>query len=256
MPEIQQLADSMLAAAGTVLGRLIDAPVTASSSTRNDHEGSIHTDGAELVTLAAIPSLGIQIVVRFPTADIGHVVNIMLGGGDEGGEMGAMQLSIVSETVSQIAGAMAEQLAKELGASADGVQAQLCNDATNIPPPPFESYEGTVQIGSDAAPHVAIDFDGIAVSKIAGQSAPEPAAQPQPKPQPQAAKPTPQREAPNAQTISFTAMQPTQIRAAQPGHANLDLVHDVPLQISAVLGKTGLTLRDVVDRARRGGRRR
>ena len=39
-------------------------------------------------------------------------------------------------------------------------------------------------------------------------------------------------------------MSPTQSRA-QAGN-NLDLVHDVPLQISAVLGKTALTLRDVV----------
>jgi flagellar motor switch protein FliN/FliY len=39
-------------------------------------------------------------------------------------------------------------------------------------------------------------------------------------------------------------MTPTSARSL---HAsNLDLVHDVPLQISAVLGKTALTLRDVV----------
>lgn len=249
MPEIQQLADSMLEAAGAVLGRLIDAPVTASSVIRNDHEGSVRTDGTELVTLAAVPSLGISVVVRFLTADIGHVVNVMLGGGeDEGAEMGAMQLSIVSETVSQIAGAMAERLATELGASADGVHAQLCSDATNVPPPPFESYEGTIQVGTDASPLVAIDFDGIAVSKIKGPSATAaapvaPVVEEQPV---QAAKAAPRRDGPHAQTISFTPMQPTQIRAAQPGQANLDLVHDVPLQISAVLGKTGLTLRDVV----------
>ncbi len=41
-------------------------------------------------------------------------------------------------------------------------------------------------------------------------------------------------------------MQPTAVRPAQPGQANLDLVHDVPLQISAVLGKTVMPLREVV----------
>ncbi|HEY8297263.1 MAG TPA: flagellar motor switch protein FliN [Candidatus Baltobacteraceae bacterium] len=229
MPDIQQLADSMLAAAGTVLGRLVDEPIGASGTNRNDHEGSIRMEEGHLVTVAGVPSLGAQLVVRFGSADLARVVALMLGGADEGGELGAMQLSIVSETVSQIAAAMAEQLAKELGASADGIHAELCNDATNVPPPPFESYEGTIQVGEIAA-HVAIDFDGIAVSKIA----------------PPAAKGPPKREAPNAQAVTFTPMTPTPSRAAQPGRANLDLVHDVPLQISAVLGRTGLTLRDVV----------
>jgi flagellar motor switch protein FliN/FliY len=41
-------------------------------------------------------------------------------------------------------------------------------------------------------------------------------------------------------------MQPTPVRAAHPGQANLDLVHDVPLQISAVLGKSVMPLREVV----------
>jgi flagellar motor switch protein FliN/FliY len=41
-------------------------------------------------------------------------------------------------------------------------------------------------------------------------------------------------------------MQPTPMRTAAPGHANLDLVHDVPLEISAVLGQTELSLREVV----------
>jgi flagellar motor switch protein FliN/FliY len=41
-------------------------------------------------------------------------------------------------------------------------------------------------------------------------------------------------------------MPPTPVRTAQPGQANLDLVHDVPLQISAVLGKTVMPLREVV----------
>ncbi len=41
-------------------------------------------------------------------------------------------------------------------------------------------------------------------------------------------------------------MTPTAIRPAAPGQSNLDLVHDVPLEISAVLGQTELSLREVV----------
>src|SRR5580692_6107801 len=129
MPDMQQLAESMLAAAGAVLGRLVEQPATVADTKRDDHEGSIRTDGDALATLAEIPSLGAQIVVRFPKPDMQQIVGLMLGG-DEAVEMGPMQLSIASETVSQIANAMVEQLAKDIGTSADGVHAALCNDAT------------------------------------------------------------------------------------------------------------------------------
>ena len=241
MPDIQQLTDAMLEAAGTVLGRLVEQPVAASAAMRNDHEGSIKIDADTLVTVAEIPSLAIRVVVRFGAGDIGKIVNLMLGGGDDSAEMGAMQLSIVSETVSQIAAAMAEQLAKGVSASTEGVHADLCTDATNLPAPPFASYEGTIQVGAEVAPEIAIDFDGIALSKIGGspESVREPVA---------AAAPSPKRSQapqPAAQPVSFSSMSPTPARAAHAG-TNLDLVHDVPLQISAVLGKTALTLRDVV----------
>ncbi len=261
MPDIQQLTDAMLEAAGTVLGRLVEQPVAASAATRNDHEGSIKIDADTLVTVAEIPSLGIRVVVRFNVAEIGKIVNLMLGGADDSAEMGAMQLSIVSETVSQIAAAMAEQLAKGVGASSDGVHADLCTDATNLPAPPFASYEGAIQVGAEVAPQIAIDFDGIALGKIGGSQEAEveaaiaaamepvavavPAAPAAAAPAPAPAPKRPQPPTPPAQPVSFASMTPTAQRASQGGN-NLDLVHDVPLQISAVLGKTALTLRDVV----------
>ena len=236
MADIQQLTASMLHAAGTVLGRLVDEPVAASATTRRDHEGSIKLDADTLVTCAEIPSIGIKVVVRFASSDIAEVVNAMLGGADDTAEMGAMQLSIVSETVSQIAAAMAEDLAKGLGVDWSGVRADLCTDATNLPPPPFASFEGTIQVGS-SAPVVTIDFDGIALSKISGPE-PAPAAA-------TAATRANRTPAPSAQPVAFAPMAPTAPRSN--GSSNsLDLVHDVPLQISAVLGKTALTLRDVV----------
>ena len=257
MPDIQQLTDAMLEAAGTVLGRLVEQPVAASAAMRNDHEGSIKIDADTLVTVAEIPSLAIRVVVRFNAGDIGKIVNIMLGG-DDSAEMGAMQLSIVSETVSQIAAAMAEQLAKGVGASGDGVHADLCTDATNLPAPPFASYEGTIQVGAEVAPEIAIDFDGIAMAKIGGTAEAE-VATPVVVPEPVAAAPVaaaavaaapakparPQPPPPAAQPVAFATMAPTPVRSSHGGN-NLDLVHDVPLQISAVLGKTALTLRDVV----------
>jgi len=250
MPDIQQLTDAMLEAAGTVLGRLVEQPVAASAAVRNDHAGSIKIDGDTLVTVAEIPSLGVRVVVRFASSEIAKVVNLMLGGADDGAELGAMQLSIVSETVSQIAAAMVEPLARGVGASTEGLHASLCNDATNLPAPPFASYEGTVQVGADVCARIAVDFDGIALAKLGGvqeeaaheaeavfaaaaSAAVASAAAPRRGP------------APAAQPVAFASMAPTAARGAHGGN-NLDLVHDVPLQISAVLGKTALTLRDVV----------
>jgi flagellar motor switch protein FliN len=249
MSDLEHLAESMLAAASTVLGRLVEQPAAATGTARNDHQGSIRTDGTELVTLAEVPSLGAKIVVRFPRADMQAVVGIMLGGAGDMGEMGPMQLSIASETVSQIAVAMAEQLARELNVSADGVRAELCTDAGVLPPPPFESYDGMIQVGEDLVPHVSIDFAAITRSKL-GIDKVESAAPPAPEPVVEekivARKPRPGAPPPDAQNVSYTPMQPTPSRPAQSGQANLDLVHDVPLQISAVLGKTVMPLREVV----------
>src|SRR5579883_625479 len=235
MGDIQHLTDAMLEAAANVLGRLVEQPVAATGTVRHDHEGSIRIDDETLVTSAHIPSLGVQITVRFACADIEQIVHLMLGG-EQSPEMGAMQRSIVSETVSQIAGAMAEELAKGLGIDWSGIRAELCTDATNLPAPPFASYEGTVQVGVSVAPVITIDFDGIALSKIGG---------PEPAPVAEPVKSAARVPAPAAAAVAFAPMTPTPARSI-PGQANLDLVHDVPLQICAVLGKTALTLRDVV----------
>jgi flagellar motor switch protein FliN/FliY len=250
MPDTQQLADSMLAAAGAVLGRLVEQSASVGAATRDDHDGSIRTDGDELVSLATIPSLGAQLVVRFPTTDMQQIVGVMLGGGDEVTEMGPMQLSIASETVSQIATAMVEELAKQLGTSADGAHASMCTDATLLPPPPFVSYGGKVDVGGDLHPRISVDFAAITLSKLGlGSVSASEASAPKTREPEAAAAPAKKRPAPapaDAQNVAYTKMPPTPVRAAQPGQANLDLVHDVPLQISAVLGKTVMPLREVV----------
>ncbi len=78
-------------------------------------------------------------VTRFVKADIGAVVALMLGTPGDDAEMDAMQLSIVAETVAQIATAMGEALASETGASGDGVTSEVVNDAGGFPVPPFTS---------------------------------------------------------------------------------------------------------------------
>jgi len=261
MLDLQVLAEGMFRTAAGVLGRLVELPAAAGSPERRDHAGSIRTDGEELVALAEIPALGAQIVVRFLSADMQRIVALMLGGGEaEGFEMGPMQLSIASETVSQIAAAMAEQLARDLDVSTDGIHASLCTDIAAIPPPPFESYEATIELGDQVQPRIAVDFAAITRSKMesalraamgsAAETAESAGAAGEPvsptAEAPAAAAPRRTEPPTDVQAAAFTPLQPTSVRTAPPGQANLDLVHDVPLQVSAVLGKTVMPLREVV----------
>ncbi len=239
MMQIDNLADAMFTAAATVLGRLVEQSAVAGASMRADHEGSIHTDGDELIALADIPSIGAQLVVRFQREDLAHIVGLMLGGEESVGELGPMQLSIASETVSQIAVAMAERLADDIGAGTAGIHAELCSDATLLPPPPFQSYSAPVQLENDLSPHIAVDFAAITLSKLGNAEEP-----PQAAASAATAKPAPAPVA--AAPAQFAPIVPTQAKKTPAGQANLDLVHDVPLQVRAILGKTVMQLRDVV----------
>jgi flagellar motor switch protein FliN/FliY len=215
-----------------------------------------------VATLTRLPAASVSFVTRFVKADIGNVVAMMLGTPGDDAEMDAMQLSIVAETVAQIATAMGEALAGELGIAGDGVSSEVVNDAAGFPVPPFTSFTAPISVGEGLQTSLTIDFDGLSLAKMdikpaaAAASAPEQmtgaaaaaaamaAAMADPKPSPPSARS--QRPTPEGQAAQFAPMQPTGIRPAAPGQSNLDLVHDVPLEISAVLGQTELSLREVV----------
>ncbi len=129
--------------------------------------------------------------------------------------------------------------------------------------PPFTSFTAPIAVGDSLKTSVTIDFDGLSLSKMdikpsapsapaaapAGASAAADAAAAMAAAMagpPSSVSPSRQRPAPEGQAAQFAPMQPTGIRPAAPGQSNLDLVHDVPLEISAVLGQTELSLREVV----------
>jgi len=228
------VVDAMFASAAAVLATLVDRTVNAGSTEEAKSESSIRVEADTVATMTSIPSAGVSFVVRYAKSDLGAVVGIMLGT-PTGGELDAMQLSIVSETVAQISSAMGERVAQSMGVSADGIHSDVVTDAGVFPAPPFDSYRSTLALGEDMKSLLTIDFDGMAKHKMDG---PAPAA---PAPTPRAVTPPPATQA-----VAFSQMAPTPIRPAPHGHANLDLVHDIPLQISAVLGMTSLSLRDVV----------
>jgi len=268
---LQPLADEMFAAATGAFSTLAGISASAGAGTMETAESSILIESEAVSTLTRVPASGVSFVTRFVKADIGHVVEMMLGTPGGGGEMDAMQLSIVAETVAQIATAMGEALAAFTGTASDGVTSEVISDAAGFPAPPFTTATAPIMVGDGLATSIALFFDGLALSKLdlpavaappppaaaaaaaapppapaaapATEPAPAPLAAPPPAPPP---SPSRQRPQPEGQAAQFTPMTPTAIRPAAPGQSNLDLVHDVPLEISAVLGQTELSLREVV----------
>lgn len=248
---LQPLAEAMFAAATGAFSTLAGIAATAGPSTMGSADVSIKVEPDVVATLTKISSTNVAFVTRFVKADIGNVVAMMLGTPGDDGEMDAMQLSIVAETVAQIATAMGEALAGQTGGSNDDVHSEVVNDAAGFPVPPFTSFTAPISVGEGLQTSVTIDFDGLSLTKMdIKPAAAAPAASAAPAPAPAAAAPAPsarsQRPQPEGQSAQFAPMQPTGIRPAAPGQSNLDLVHDVPLEISAVLGQTELSLREVV----------
>jgi flagellar motor switch protein FliN len=261
MPEgqLDAIAGQMMSAAAQVLSALVDRDVTAGATSSSVSESSLRVEEDWVATKTDMPALSAGFICRYPKADLAKIVALMVGA-EPGGEMDAMQLSIVAETVAQISSAMGEHLAQALGASTEGIVSGVVGETGSFPPPPFTTYEAELEIAGEFPVAVQVDFDGIALSKLGAAEKPAAAASSAaaaPPPQaPRAAAAAsaaaaaepPRRQTPThpAKPAQFATMQPTGVTTAAPGHSNLDLVHDIPLQISAVLGQTSLALRDVV----------
>jgi flagellar motor switch protein FliN len=226
----------MFGSAAEVLGTLVDRAVSAAPSTTATVEASIRVVPEWVATLTEIPSAGFSFVTQYQKRALGQIVELMLGTPSGEGEMDAMQLSIVAETVAQISSAMAERLTQQIGVASENISSTVPTEASAFPAPPFSSYSSVLDVAGEFTIELSLDFDGVALAKLDPKPEPEPVAQPA-----RVAAP-----APPSQPVSFSPMTPTPIRAAPPGKANLDLVHDIPLEISAVLGQTALSLRDVV----------
>lgn len=227
-------ADAMFASAADVLGTLVDRGVVAAACDEASEDGSIRVEPETVATLTEIPSAGFSFVTRYDKGALAQVVALMLGTPAADGEMDAMQLSIVAETVAQVSSAMAERLTQELKVASENIVSTVPTEASAFPAPPFGSFRAVLDVAGEFSIKIALDFDGVALAKL------EPKVQPPP--------PTPKRGAPppESRPVTFAPLAPTPIRAAPPGKANLDLVHDIPLEISAVLGQTAISLRDVV----------
>ncbi|MEO7040078.1 MAG: flagellar motor switch protein FliN [Candidatus Elarobacter sp.] len=238
MPDsLQSIADAMFASAASVLGTLAGRTVVAGGSRRASSDGSIRIEPDVVATVTRIPSADLAFVARYVKRDLARLVELMLGTPGDGAQLDAMQLSIVAETVAQISSAMGEALATGTNHASTEITSAVAGDAGAFPAPPFTTFTAPLDLGDGFATSLSLDFDVLAQHRLvvepAAAAVPQPAALRRP-------------GAAEGQPVSFASIQPTPVRRAAPGHANLDLVHDVPLEISAVLGQTELSLRDVV----------
>ena len=249
MSDLLRLADAMFASAATVLGTLAGRTVEAGTASESESDGSIRVESDVVGTVTRIPSADVSFVARYAKRDLAKVVELMLGTPGDGGELDAMQLSIVHETVTQVSSAMGEALASATGNASLDIASSVGADAGAFPAPPFATFSSELDLGDGFVTTLTLDFDVLAQHRLIPEEGTAAAATPQ-----AAAPPPPPAPAPRSrptrvedvQPVGFSSMSPTPIRTAAPGQANLDLVHDVPLEISAVLGQTEMSLREVV----------
>ncbi len=242
---LQPIADAMFASAASVLGTLAGRTVSAGASAASESDGSIRIEPDVVATVTRIASADLSFAARYGKRDLARIVELMLGAPGDGGELDAMQLSIVAETVAQISSAMGEALASQTNHDALGIESTVAADAHAFPAPPFVTFAAPLDLGEGFSTTITLDFDVLAQHRLA----PPPSTSSQYRPAaPASAAPAMVTHRPPAdgRQVTFAPMQPTPMRTAAPGHANLDLVHDVPLEISAVLGQTELSLREVV----------
>jgi flagellar motor switch protein FliN/FliY len=228
-------ADAMFASAADVLGTLVTREVTAGACEAAAGDSSIRVEPETVATLTEIPSAGFSFVTRYGKSSLAKVVELMLGTPSGEGEMDAMQLSIVAETVAQISSAMGERLTQTLEVASQNIVSTVPTEAGAFPAPPFSSFRAVLDVAGEFNLDLTLDFDGVALAKM--------------EPQVEAPAPPPERPsapAPQSRPAAFSPLAPTPLRPAPAGKANLDLVHDIPLEISAVLGQTVMSLREVV----------
>jgi flagellar motor switch protein FliN len=237
-------ADAMFASAATTISHLLGKEVTAGATEYTESNEAMRLDVGWLVTVAEVPAGSLKFFVRFDSETLTKMVGVMMGG--ETADAGS---SMTGEIAAQIVSTMAGELATRLGHDSQGITAVVCDDAKMLPQPPFHSYLASVDVEGAFAIPMAIDFDALAAARVglieeqgAEMSGNQPSATAQ---QPQATQvQAPQSGDKSPQAVSFTKMTPNVDQLMASG--GLDMVHDVPMQVRALLGGAVLPLRDIV----------
>ena len=198
---------------------------------------------------------GINIVL-VNEEDASRVSDMMMGGSGEAGEMDDLKLSAFVEVLSQMMGSAATSLAEYVGGSVTFAPPESRIAQRSMEQIPYiDELKGDIFLGSfslEYEKNVALTFNFLIpkdfVEQLPKKEKEEPAAQPAPMEAAQTAPPEPQptEEAQvKVKPVEFEEFGTPSISREE--MQKLELLLDVPLSVSVELGRTKMTLKQILE---------
>ncbi len=281
---IGEISNISMGSAATTLFALVNRKVEISTpivsySTWNDIEEDYERP-CVFIRIAYTVGLDGSNILVLKEQDVKIITDLMMGGDglNVEGELGELHLSAISEAMNQMMGAASTSLSSMLNRMIDisPPVADLINPQDDIDEAsideflthPFVLIKFRMQIGDlvdseimqlypfefarEMCKGVSANMEEETQSAAAAQAAPPPAAAPQQAPpqnsQPMGGQPMGQvynQQPVNVQPAQFQSFSGGQFQQVQP--ENIDLIMDVPLNVTVELGRTNKTISEILD---------
>lgn len=281
---IGEISNISMGSAATTLFALVNRKVEISTpivsySTWNDIEENYERP-CVFIRIAYTVGLDGSNILVLKERDVKIITDLMMGGDglNVEGELGELHLSAISEAMNQMMGAASTSLSSMLNRMIDisPPVADLINPQDDVDESsideflthPFVLIKFRMQIGDlvdseimqlypfefarEMCKGVSANMEEETQSAAAAQAAPPPAAAPQQAPpqnsQPMGGQPMGQvynQQPVNVQPAQFQSFSGGQFQQVQP--ENIDLIMDVPLNVTVELGRTNKTISEILD---------
>lgn len=281
---IGEISNISMGSAATTLFALVNRKVEISTpivsySTWNDIEENYERP-CVFIRIAYTVGLDGSNILVLKEQDVKIITDLMMGGDglNVEGELGELHLSAISEAMNQMMGAASTSLSSMLNRMIDisPPVADLINPQDDVDEAsideflthPFVLIKFRMQIGDlvdseimqlypfefarEMCKGVSANMEEETQSAAAAQAAPPPAAAPQQAPpqnsQPMGGQPMGQvynQQPVNVQPAQFQSFSGGQFQQVQP--ENIDLIMDVPLNVTVELGRTNKTISEILD---------
>lgn len=281
---IGEISNISMGSAATTLFALVNRKVEISTpivsySTWNDIEEDYERP-CVFIRIAYTVGLDGSNILVLKEQDVKIITDLMMGGDglNVEGELGELHLSAISEAMNQMMGAASTSLSSMLNRMIDisPPVADLINPQDDVDEAsideflthPFVLIKFRMQIGDlvdseimqlypfefarEMCKGVSANMEEETQSVAAAQAAPPPAAAPQQAPpqnsQPMGGQPMGQvynQQPVNVQPAQFQSFSGGQFQQVQP--ENIDLIMDVPLNVTVELGRTNKTISEILD---------
>ncbi|MBQ1802625.1 MAG: flagellar motor switch phosphatase FliY [Lachnobacterium sp.] len=281
---IGEISNISMGSAATTLFALVNRKVEISTpivsySTWNDIEEDYERP-CVFIRIAYTVGLDGSNILVLKEQDVKIITDLMMGGDglNVEGELGELHLSAISEAMNQMMGAASTSLSSMLNRMIDisPPVADLINPQDDVDEAsideflthPFVLIKFRMQIGDlvdseimqlypfefarEMCKGVSANMEEETQSAAAAQAAPPPAAAPQQAPpqnsQPMGGQPMGQvynQQPVNVQPAQFQSFSGGQFQQVQP--ENIDLIMDVPLNVTVELGRTNKTISEILD---------